>query len=149
MKRKRNKTKTIDEEESAKRKKNGGKRSKMKSDVDEDWTEKDEGTGCRNRKNICFLHSAKLAKVGDFVSLQSCYEGASKTLEYLHNVRQRRRNEEQNSVHLMKPVCDLIPNSLDGLDLETNGWHRKCYQAFTKNLDRLKKQDTMLKSQET
>ena len=38
----------------------------------------------------------------------------------------------------MKEVCDLIPDSVDGLDLELTGWDRKCYQSFTKNLDHLK-----------
>ena len=38
----------------------------------------------------------------------------------------------------MKEVCDLIPDSVDGLDLELTGWHRKFYQSFTKNLDCLK-----------
>ena len=35
-------------------------------------------------------------------------------------------------------MCDLIPETCDGLDTKKTGWHRKCYQQFTKNLDRLK-----------
>ena len=35
-------------------------------------------------------------------------------------------------------MCDLIPGSIDGLDTTKTGWHRGCYQRFTKNLDRLK-----------
>ena len=36
----------------------------------------------------------------------------------------------------MKKICDKIPEVLTGLNLETTGYHRKCYQKFTKNLDR-------------
>ena len=35
-------------------------------------------------------------------------------------------------------MCDLIPANIDGLDTKKTSWHRKCYQRFTKNLDRLK-----------
>ena len=38
----------------------------------------------------------------------------------------------------MKEICDLIPNSFHELDLELTGWHCKCYQSFTKNINRLK-----------
>ena len=38
----------------------------------------------------------------------------------------------------MLDVCDLIPETVDGLDTKKTSWHRKCYQRFTKNLDRLK-----------
>ena len=34
----------------------------------------------------------------------------------------------------MKEVCDLLPECVDNINLETTGWHRGCYQAFTKNL---------------
>ena len=36
----------------------------------------------------------------------------------------------------MKKICDKIPEVLTSLNLETTGYHRKCYQKFTKNLDR-------------
>ena len=37
----------------------------------------------------------------------------------------------------MKNVCDILPETLDGQDLYTNGYHRRCYQEFTTHLDRL------------
>ena len=37
----------------------------------------------------------------------------------------------------MKNVCDMLPETLDGLDLDTTGYHRRCYQEFTTHLDRL------------
>ena len=137
MKRKRK----IDVGESSKRKENRGKKTKVKSDEDQEWSERSEVSGNRNRNNSCILHNASLVKVGDFVSFESCYDGAGTKLEYLQNIKKRRLKEDTNSSQRMKTVCDLIPNSLDGLDLETTGWHRKCYQTFTKNLDWFKEPD--------
>ena len=37
----------------------------------------------------------------------------------------------------MKNLHDMLPETLDGLDLETTGYHRRCYQEFTAHLDRL------------
>ncbi|KAG1672173.1 hypothetical protein GQR58_016074 [Nymphon striatum] len=38
----------------------------------------------------------------------------------------------------MEAVCRLIPDNLDDVDLERTGYHRGCYQAFTKHQNRLK-----------
>ena len=38
----------------------------------------------------------------------------------------------------MANACSCIPESLDGIDLEFYGYHRSCYQTFTKNLDQLR-----------
>ena len=70
--------------------------------------------------------------------MQECKGGATKALENFQNVKEKRLKEDINSAYRMKEVCDLIPDSVDGLDLELTGWHRKCYQSFIKNLDRLK-----------
>ena len=37
----------------------------------------------------------------------------------------------------MKEACDMLPESLDDLDLERTGYHRHFYQAFTMNLSQL------------
>ena len=70
--------------------------------------------------------------------MQECKGGAIKALENFQNVKEKRLKEDINSAYRMKEVCDLIPDSVDGLDLELTGWHRKCNQSFIKNLDRLK-----------
>ena len=70
--------------------------------------------------------------------MQECRGGATKAVENLQNVKEKRLQEDVNSAYRMKVVCDLIPDSVDGLNLELIGWHRKCYQSFTINLDRLK-----------
>ena len=38
----------------------------------------------------------------------------------------------------MENVCSLIPETLEGIDLDVIGYHRQCYQQFTKNQDKLK-----------
>lgn len=37
----------------------------------------------------------------------------------------------------MAEICEQIPKNLDGVDFEHTGYHRGCYQNFTKNQDRL------------
>ena len=59
-----------------------------------------------------------------------------KKLHQLQDIRDKRNTETDNSPHRMKKICDKIPEVLTGLNLETTGYHRKCYQKFTKNLDR-------------
>ena len=73
-----------------------------------------------------------------FESLQECKGGSTKALENLQNFKEERLKEDANSAYRMKEVCDLILDSSDGPDLELIGWHRKCNQSFTKNLDHLK-----------
>ena len=59
-------------------------------------------------------------------------------LETLHKIRGRRLQEDASSSNRMQDVCALIPETVDGLHTKKTGWHRKYYQRFTKNLDRLK-----------
>ena len=50
----------------------------------------------------------------------------------LQDIRDKRKAKTDNSPHRMKKICDEIPEVLTGLNLETTGYHRKCYQNFTK-----------------
>ena len=43
--------------------------------------------------------------------------GVTKALENLQNIKEKRFKEDLNSAYRMKEVCDLIPDSIDGLDL--------------------------------
>ena len=44
----------------------------------------------------------------------------------------------RDSPNRMEHVCNQIPESLAGADLEVISYYRGCYQKFTKNPDRLK-----------
>ena len=49
-----------------------------------------------------------------------------------------RLEKSLDSPNRMANASRCIPERLDGIDLEFYGYHRSCYQTFTKILDRLK-----------
>ena len=59
--------------------------------------------------------------VGTFASLLQCKGGATKALENLQNVTEKRLKEDLYSAYQMKEVWESIPNSIDGLDLKLMG----------------------------
>ena len=63
---------------------------------------------------------------------------ATEKVAQLHKILDERLAEPPDSIHRMEGVCGLIPSSLDGIDLESYGYHRQCYQRFHRNLNRLK-----------
>ena len=70
-----------------------------------------------------FVFYLTLAKVdvGTFISLQECKGDTTKALENLQNVKEKILKEDVNSACRIKEVWDLIPDSVDGLDLELTG----------------------------
>ena len=102
----------------------GRRGTKQKSeDKNEEWTVK-RPKAKQTRSHICILHNSRLVDVGIFASFQECKGGVTKVLENLQNVKKKRLRENLNSACRKKEVCDLIPDSVDGLDLELTGWHR-------------------------
>ena len=93
-----------------------GRKQKSKEE-DEEWTVQ-RPKAQQTRSHVCILHYTHLVDVGTFASLQERKGGATKALENLQNVKEKRLKEEVNSTYRMKKVCDLIPDSVDGLDLE-------------------------------
>ena len=85
----------------------------------------------------CILHTSGINH-GDFTSLSNVKGSATEKLYQLHNIRDRRLMEPQDSPNRMEDVCIQIPENLEGANLEAIGYHRGCYQKFTKNKDRLK-----------
>lgn len=49
--------------------------------------------------------------------LQECKGSATKALQNLQKVKEKKLKEDLNSAYRMKEVCDLIPDLVDGLDL--------------------------------
>ena len=66
---------------------------------------------------LLFIRELKWALKGTFVLLQKSKGGVTKALENLQNIKEKRFKEDLNSAYRMKEVCDLIPDSVDGLDL--------------------------------
>ena len=75
---------------------------------------------------------------GDFTLLSKIRGSSTDKLAQLHRIRDRRLAEPQDSPNRMEDVCHCIPDSLFDANLDITGYHRGCYQNFTKNVDRLK-----------
>ena len=84
------------------------------------------------------LHASGIPDCGPFTPFSKVRGPPERKLEQLHEIRNKRLDESAGSPYRMTAVCDLIPESLDGADLETIGYHRQCYQRFTANLSLLK-----------
>ena len=98
--------------------------------------------GCNLEKlqvppSVCILHMSGIQH-GEFIPPQNIRGPPQEKLEMLHNVRKKRLLQSYDSPARMEAVCNIIPDNLDGVDLEMTGYHRGCYQAFTKHQDRLK-----------
>ena len=62
---------------------------------------------------------------------------AKDELAYLKKIRDERMLQPLESGVCMENICVRILESIEEIDVETVGYHRKCYQNFTNNLDRL------------
>ena len=85
----------------------------------------------------CILH-VKAKDHENFIAFRDVKVDASEKLSSLHQIRDIRLAEPNDSPHRMGDICTLIPETLEGVDLESVGYHRYCYQQFTKNQNRLK-----------
>ena len=103
------------------------------------------GSGLLNKKGkeltqLCILHDPD-AQLSTFTSFSKAKGGSTNVatgkLAEIHRIRDQRLSEAAESPYLMSYVCNHIPVNLDDLDLSMTGYHRICYQKFTKNLDRL------------
>ena len=85
---------------------------------------------------VCFLHDPNEPNSA-FIRLSTVKGTAEGKLNQILRIRDQRSQKALESPYRMKSICDQIPSSLDNIDLEEVGYHRNCYQNFTKNLDRL------------
>lgn len=107
----------------------------------------DEVPPKRIRSPTCILHVLTLSEYGHFTTLSTCKGGQSEKLSYLHSIRDMRLKEASSSPYRMTDICDQIPSTLEGLDLETTGYHQNCYKSFTGNLHRLQVSKASLSSE--
>ena len=87
---------------------------------------------------LCILHTTTISDHGSFISFSSARGDPGKKLAELHNIRDQRLTDPTESSYRMKEVGDQIPTTLEGADMEAIGYHRRCYQNFTSNLQCLK-----------
>ena len=112
---------------------------KRKSDDDVEWGKKKTKRKSKDVESLfCIIHSLTVSDHGSFTSLDDGKDTPQKKFGRLHKIKDVRLLEDVESTKQTQDVCDLIPESVEGLDTVKTGWHRGCYQRFTKNLDRLK-----------
>ena len=85
------------------------------------------------------LHNPKVPDDSPFTCFSACKCSPSEKLKYLLDIRDKRLSQPYNSPCRMGDICNQLPKTLNGLDMESTGYHRQCYQGFLKNLDRLQK----------
>jgi len=91
-----------------------------------------------NPSAVCCILHAKGINHGDFILFSNIKGSASDKLSQLQSIKERCLCEPRDSPHRMEDVCSQVPQSLAEMDLNAVGYHPGCYQAFTKNQDRLK-----------
>ncbi len=67
----------------------------------------------------------------DFTSLSNVKGSATEKLSYLHDIRHGRLMEPRYSPNRMEDICNLIPDTLAGVNLEVIGYHGGFYQKLT------------------
>ena len=82
--------------------------------------------------SVCNLH-VSVIQHGEFIPLQNIRDPPQEKVEMLHNVCKKRLLQSNDSPTRMEAVYKLIPDNRDGGDLEMTGYHRRCYQAFTRH----------------
>ena len=85
----------------------------------------------------CILHFQSLLNHGKFTTLTNIKGTVTEKLKYLHQIRDGRLQQSHGSPYHMQSICDQIPDTLPD-DLTSVGYHRKCYQRFTGNLNLLR-----------
>ena len=109
-----------------------------------DEEEKEDETGQatnRKRKRVecgtCIIHSDSAGPstaASESFAFFFDIRDSEKTFQRIKQIRDMRLAEPIDSVNRMENVCSKVPSTLN----DNDGYHRECYQRFTKNLDRLK-----------
>ena len=85
----------------------------------------------KQRQQVCIIHCPG-AKHGPFTNLCNSND-PNERLNMLRSIRDRRLSQPPDSPFRMEEACNLIPEDIS----DVHGYHRDCYQLFTKNLNRL------------
>ncbi len=78
-------------------------------------------------KDVCILHRNDIQH-GDFISLSKCKISPAEKLVQLQAIRDKRMLQPEDSPCRMANVCKQIADTLESLDLEITGYHKKCYK---------------------
>jgi hypothetical protein len=83
------------------------------------------------RGQVCIIHYDK-SKCDGF-TLLSDLKNPSERLDHLLSIRDKSLAQPIGSKYRMESICTLLPVKVE----KDHGYHRDCYQHFTKHLDRL------------
>lgn len=91
------------------------------------------GDGESSIVQVCVIHTPD-SKCESFIPL------TEERLEKLNSVKQKRLSQPATSPFRFPEICSQIPDSIS----PGFGYHRDCYQSFTKNLNRLQDEASKL-----
>jgi len=100
-----------------------------------------EGGGLATRGDTCILHKSGIQHL-EFTAFTDIRSSAIEKLHFLHQICHKRLSLPHDSPYRMEDICRQVPENVADEDLAHVGYHRGCYQRFTKNLDRLPEYDT-------
>ena len=89
---------------------------------------------CDNKS--CIVHRTGVSHE-TFIPLQNASDSVQR-LNKLHEGRGLRLSSSVPNL-CMEDVCSQIPDTLDGIDTSTSGYHRGCYQSFYEKFVSLEK----------
>lgn len=98
----------------------------------------DDGDGLHTHDVTCIIHKNGI-KYLKFIPFSDIDGFLVDKLGFLLGICDKHLSLPCESSYHMENVCNQIPESTDGKELTYVGYHRGCYQHFTKNLDRLPK----------
>ena len=81
--------------------------------------------GQKRHPQSCIIHMIGIDH-GPFTPFNNVKGSTADKLAQLHAIHDRRLAEPQTSPYRTVDVCRLIPESLEGMNLETVGYHRGC-----------------------
>ena len=93
-------------------------------------------------KQVCVVHYD--ASSCDNFTLLADVKNQQERFQKIIKIRDLRLSQPTDSTHKMESVCRLIPTEIG----EGHGYHRDCYNHFTKNVERLKRNTDSSKSKE-
>lgn len=94
--------------------------------------EEDTSVTPAKMQQVCILHYS--ASSCDSFTLLADLKDPQERFQKLLDIRALRLSQSVDSNQRMESVCELIPNEMS----EGHGYHRDCYNHFTKHVDRLK-----------
>ena len=86
------------------------------------------------QSEICIIHKDGINDHGPFTPFSKCKTKPIEKLKDLHIIRDKRLAETPSSPNRQTNIRNLIPESLENINLTTHVYYRQCYLNFTKNV---------------